>query len=298
MAPIFPSISVVLLLVWTSAAFCENDPLFLVPTSWVADRLNDPTLVLLHVGTRDQYDSNHIPGAHFIALSDISTRREEGSVVLELPSVAHLDSVFESVGISDDSRIVVYYGGDWISPSARVYLTLDYLGLGNQTSIMDGGMQAWVGEGNPTTSAQPAQRKGSFNPQPRPDVIVTLEWVKENLENPAIALIDSRNTEFYTGEDLGNSVRRGHLPGARSVPFTEMVDDSLRFKGKAELREILVAGGLSDERTAVSYCHIGQQASLTYFVARYLGYEARMYDGSMNEWSRYPDLPMVAEEQQ
>ncbi len=276
---------------------CQDNPRFLVSPSWVAARLHDPTVVLLHVGTREQYDSTHIPGAHFIAISDISTRREEGTVVLELPSFAHLDSVFESKGISDDSRVVVYCGRDWISPTARVYLTLDYLGFGDRTFIMDGGMQEWIREGNRVTTDKPAEARGSFSPRPRPDVVVTRDWVKENLDAPGIALIDSRHTEFYTGEDLGNSLRPGHIPGARSIPFTEMVDESLRFRSEEELREMFLAAGMSESKTAVSYCHIGQQASLTYFVARYLGYNARMYDGSMNEWSRDPDLPIVVGEE-
>jgi thiosulfate/3-mercaptopyruvate sulfurtransferase len=220
-------------------------------------------------------------------------KREDGTV-FELPPVARLDSVFESKGVSDDSRVVVYFGRDWISPTARVYLTLDYLGFGERTFILDGGMGSWVVAGHPVTAERPPERRGSFTPRPRPDIVADVTWLSGHLSDPEIALIDSRNREFYTGEGLGNSVRAGHILGARSMPFTGLVDDSGHFKSREELTKMFADHGMDDGKTMVSYCHIGQQASLTYFVARYLGYDARMYDGSMNEWSRKPELPVVA----
>lgn len=292
----FLAFSFFLILGSTVSASSEDDPKFLVSPDWVASHLDDPTIVLLQVGTIEQYDSTHIPGAYYIALSDITIKRGEEKIPFELPSTAHLDSVFESKGVSDNSRIVVYYGRDWISPTARVYLTLDYLGFGDRTLIMDGGMSAWMSQGYAVTSDPSLPRQGALTPHPRTDVVVTVEWMKDNYANPATAVIDSRNKEYYTGQDRGNSQRPGHIPGARSLPFSELIDEEYRFKDKEMLGE-LFRKDITEGKTVVSYCHIGQQASLTYFVARYLGYDARMYDGSMNEWSRNPDLPLVTGEE-
>ena len=123
----------------------------IVSTAWLAEHLNDRSLVLLHVGDKKEYDAAHIPGAQFIQLSDISTPRGQG-LTLELPAVDQLKATFEKFGVTDKSRIVVYFGKDWISPTARVYLTLDYLGLGDRTSILDGGLPAWRSEGRPVTA--------------------------------------------------------------------------------------------------------------------------------------------------
>ena len=72
--------------------------------------------------------------------------------MLEIPPAATLDSLLESLGVSDASRIVLYWAKDWYSPTTRVFLTLDYLGLGDRTSILDGGFAAWKAAGGPVTT--------------------------------------------------------------------------------------------------------------------------------------------------
>ena len=288
--------SLAFVLLFISSSSLAKEPRFVVSTGWLAERIGNPQIVLLQIGRDEEYQEAHLPGALPLTRQEISAPMAEGDVVLELPSVSQLDSVFESKGITDHSLVVLYWGKDWVSPTARAWLTFDYVGFGDRTFILDGGMPAWVAEGRGTTAAVPEVHKGNFTPNVRDDVIVTLSWVRDHLKDAAVALIDSRNERYYNGEDPGNAVRAGHIPGARNVPYTTMVDDSLKFKPADELRRLLLDGGLSDGKTGVSYCHIGQQASVTYFVARFLGYQARMYDGSMNEWSRYPDLPMETKE--
>src|SRR6476469_5790479 len=108
----------------------------IVTTDWLAKHLNDDSLVLLQVGEKDEYMASHIPGAQFIQLADISTPRGQG-LTLELPAIDQLKTAFEKLGVSDNSRIVLYFGKDWVTPTARVFMTLDYLGVGHQTSILD-----------------------------------------------------------------------------------------------------------------------------------------------------------------
>ena len=111
----------------------------IVSTEWLGKHVKDDSLVLLQIGERKEYDAEHIPGAQFIQLSDISTPRGQG-LILELPSVDQLKTTFERLGVTDKSRIVVYFSKDWVTPTARVFMTLDYLGLGDRTSILDGGL--------------------------------------------------------------------------------------------------------------------------------------------------------------
>src|SRR6185295_7306049 len=111
----------------------------IVSTDWLAKHLKDDNLILLQVGEKKEYDAAHIPGAQFIQLADISTPRGQG-LILELPPADQLKTAFEKFGVTDNSRIVVYFGKDWVTPTARVYFTLDYLGLGDRASILDGGM--------------------------------------------------------------------------------------------------------------------------------------------------------------
>ncbi len=263
----------------------------LVSTDWLARHLNDDLLVLLQVGDKDEYLAGHIPGGQFITLADISTPRGSG-LALELPPVAQLQAVFEKLGVTDKSRIVVYFGKDWVSPTARVFFTLDYLGLGERTSILDGGLPAWRKEGRQVTAEVRQPKPGHFSPRTNPKLVVDAAWVKAHLNQPGVIILDARASKFYSGAEAGQMPRGGHIPGAKNIPFSSLVEDSNKFKSVAALRELFIAAGVKPGDTLATYCHIGQQASLLYFAARYLGYEAHLYDGSFEDWSHRPELPV------
>src|SRR5215470_5436262 len=195
----------------------------IVTTDWLAKHLNDDSLVLLQIGEKDEYSASHIPRAQFIQLTDISTPRGQG-LTLELPSVDQLKTTFEKLGVSDNSRIVLYFGKDWVTPTARVFMTLDYLGLGNQTSILDGGLPAWSAEGKPVTSDVVEPKKGTLTPHANPKLVVDAAWVKENLSNPNVRILDARAPQFYSGAEQGRMPRGGHIPHAKNIPFSSLVE--------------------------------------------------------------------------
>jgi thiosulfate/3-mercaptopyruvate sulfurtransferase len=264
----------------------------IVSTEWVAKHLNDDALVLLQVGDKDEYLASHIPGAQFVTLADISTPRGQG-LALELPSVDQLKATFEKLGVTDKSRVVVYFGKDWVTPTARVFMTLDYLGLGDRTSILDGGLPAWRAEGRPVTAELREPKRATFTPRPNAKLVVDAAWVSANLNKPGVAIVDARASKFYTGAEAGQMPRAGHIPNAKSIPFSSVVEDPTnKFKSVEALRGLFNAAGVKQRDTVATYCHIGQQASLLYFVARYLGYEAHLYDGSFEDWSHRPELPV------
>ena len=263
-----------------------------VNTDWLATHLNDESLVLLQVGEKDEYTAAHIPRAQFIQLADISTPRSQG-LTLQLPAVEQLKATFEKLGVSDSSRIVIYFSKDSLTPTARVFMTLDYLGLGNRTSILDGGLPAWRTAGKPVTAEVVEPRKGTLTPRPSKNLVVDSEWVKNNLSNPGVRILDARAPQFYSGVEQGRMPRAGRIPGAQNIPFSSLVEESNnKFKSASVLRELFVHAEVKPKTTIATYCHIGQQASLLYFVARYLGYDAHLYDGSFEEWSSKPELPV------
>jgi thiosulfate/3-mercaptopyruvate sulfurtransferase len=268
----------------------------IVTTDWLSKHLPDDSLVLFQVGDRKEYDAAHIPGAQFIQTGDISTPRGTG-LLLELPPVEQLKAALEKFGLTDRSRIVIYFSKDWITPTARVYFTLDYLGFGDRTSILDGGLPAWRAAGLPVTAEVKAVKPGSFTPHPNAKLVVDAAWVSANLNSPGVAILDARASKFYTGQDAGQMPRAGHIPRAKSIPFSTLVEDSTnRFKSPEALRQLFAAAGVKQNDSVTTYCHIGQQASLLYFVARYLGYDAHLYDGSFEDWSNRKDLPVEKSE--
>ena len=277
------------------AAASPADPraALVVSTAWLAEHLKDPDLVLLHVGDRAEYDREHLPGARFVSLRDVSVSSDdhERGLMLEMPSPDTLRARLERLGISDRSRVVVYYGNDWVSPATRVVFTLDYAGLGARTALLDGGMQAWKAESRPVTAERTTFAAGRLAPLRIHPIVVDAAWVKGRLGTPGFHLIDGRAAVYYDGvEEAGP--RRGHIAGARNVPFTAVTDDRLRLRSAAELEALFRDAGVGPRDTVVAYCHIGQQGTAVLFAARTLGHPVLLYDASFQEWSRRTDLPV------
>ena len=264
-----------------------------VSGDWLAEHLKDSNLVLLHVGDRAEYDAGHIPGARFATQRDvaISSDDHERGLMLEVPGDDSLKADLERLGISDGSRVVVYYGNDWISPSTRIIFTLVNAGLGERSSLLDGGMQQWIAAGRALTKDVPPARRGTLSRLKMKNLIVDAAWVQKHLRAKGYAIVDGRAASFYDGVEA-TGPRKGHIPGAHSVPFTDVTDDKLRIKSVEALRALFANAGVQPGDTVVGYCHIGQQATAMLFAARAIGHPVRLYDGSMQEWSRRTDLPI------
>lgn len=260
-------------------------PTFIAPAA-VAAQLGDPALVLLHVGDKDAYATEHIPGARLVTLGMI-TATSQPPLQNEMPAPEELESKLEALGIGDGSRVVVYFAKDEIPQAARVAFTLDYAGLGGRTSILDGGLPAWVRAGQRVSAETPAAPPAaSLTIRPRPSALVDLAWVRNNLETASLRIVDARPTTSYTGEDdrKGEVTRPGHLPGAATLPYMSLFNEDKTLKSAAELKQMLAAAGIGPGQSVVTYCNSGVQASVPFLVARMLGYDAKLYDGSFQEW--------------
>lgn len=280
-----------LLLAGPSHTQTPRDGLVVSP-AWLAEHLNDRNLVLLHVGDAAAYARGHIPGARFIQQQDITVHHDSSGLMLQMLPAQQLRERLEAFGISDDSRIVVYYGSDWVSPATRIIFTLDYAGLGGRVSLLDGGMPAWRAAGNAVTDRDPTVRRGTLRPLAlRRELVVDAAWVQQHRSDAGIRLIDGRASSFYDGIEATGD-RHGHIPGARSVPFTEITDDHLKLRSAADLAALFRAAGVRPGDTVVGYCHIGQQATAMLFAARTLGFNVKLYDGSMEDWGRRAELPV------
>src|SRR5215203_1633533 len=172
-------------------------------------------------------------------------------------------------------------------------MTLDYLGLGGRTSILDGGLPAWCAAGKPVIAEVFEPLKGTLTSRLNKNLVVDTDWVKNNLTNPDVRILDARAPQFYSGTEKGRMPRAGRIPGAQNIPFSSLVEESNnKFKPASVLRELFNQADVKPKTSVATYCHIGQHASLLYFVARYLGYDAHLYDGSFEERSNKPALPV------
>jgi thiosulfate/3-mercaptopyruvate sulfurtransferase len=274
-----------------TAADARSD--LVVTAAWLHEHINDANLVLLHLGDEKEYATAHLPGARHIDMADVSAPMDHSgaapnALMLELPDKDALRQRLAAFGISDDSTIVAYYGSSWYSPTTRIIFTLTYAGLGNHAKLLDGGMPAWVAAGfATTTAAPPPARIGRLSPLATVDSVVDAAFVQSHAGTPGFAIVDARDKVFYDGVESGGDRDRpayGHVPGALSVPFTEMMNDNGTLKSADELRAIFTNAGVKPNDEVIAYCHVGQQATAVLFAARTLGHKVRLYDGSMNDW--------------
>ncbi|HEV2289716.1 MAG TPA: rhodanese-like domain-containing protein [Candidatus Acidoferrales bacterium] len=278
-------ILIALAVVAMPAASKERVP-FLVSSSWLAQHLHDANLVLLHVGSADSFRKGHIPGAQLTSLEDISV---SDRLKFELPPVEALTSAFEARGISADSRIVVYFvdrdsGVGSIVGATRVIWTLAYYGLGDRVSLLDGGLPAWQKAGNAVTSETKTPAPGKLVPHLHPEYFADAAWISSHLHRPGLSLIDARLAQSY--------LKDGRIPGAKNIPIEELTNENGELKDASALTSILSGAGVRPGNQIAGYCYLGVRATLIWFVARMLGYQARLYDGSWEEWSDRKDLPV------
>jgi 3-mercaptopyruvate sulfurtransferase SseA/uncharacterized membrane protein YedE/YeeE len=273
----------------------------LVDGGWLVSRLDQPGLVVLHVGkSRGAYDRAHVPGARFVAFGDVAT--SGGAVPNEMPSVEELTVLVRRLGITGDpgERIVIY-GEDEGLLAARVFVALDSLGLAGNVALLDGQWAGWQAEGRPVTTEVRAVGASSDEPRPRPERIATLATVADLSRRATaspdapIALVDARPRAQFDGSEAGEGVPRpGHVPGAVNAFWKEDLQSGVpRLRAADELRARYAALGVAPDDVVVAYCRTGVQASHTYFVLAYLGYDVRLYDGSFAEWSAAPGMPVA-----
>jgi thiosulfate/3-mercaptopyruvate sulfurtransferase len=123
-------------------------------------------------------------------------------------------------------------------------------------------------------------------------VIADLDFVKSNLHQAGVRILDARDPKVYSGETARTGLPPGHIQGAGNVYYGGLLDEKTgKLKPVEELQAKFRDAGVKPGDRVVTYCFIGQQASALYLVSRYLGYDTRLYDGSWDEWSKHPELP-------
>jgi thiosulfate/3-mercaptopyruvate sulfurtransferase len=266
----------------------SEDVSLLVSPAWLHEHLHDPNLVVLQVSfLKLDYDREHIEKSEYLWPGSLAPDSPEGS--LNIPDLKKATELLESLGISNTTHVVVSFCNNDVSMSSRIFLTLEYLGLKGHVSFLDGGLEGWKKAGFLPTTEVPVVKKGSFTPHVDP-VIVDHTYVLNHLNTPNTIIVDARMKRYYDGEPVGNP-RDGHITGAKNIPYTDLINQN-RFKSLDQLQSYFTPVDPTKSKELVTYCFIGQTASVVYLAGRMLGYTMKLYDGSMQEWSRMKELPM------
>lgn len=252
-----------------------------VSAAWLAQHLSDPQTVVLHIDNSD-YDSGHVPGARKVAYSSIVVKR--GNISSELPTVDSLRMTFEKLGISDGNSVVVY--AHEAPMATRVLLSLYAAGV-EKIAYLDGGLDAWKKAGQKLETSVAAVKPGKLSARSVAVPTVDADWITANAAKGKVSFVDTRTTGEYNGTGNRSGMpSAGHLAGAKQLEWEDLFSDRMTtLKPRAEL-EKLYAERVKQGDAVVTYCWVGYRASATWFVARMLGYDAKLYDGSYQDWQQ------------
>jgi thiosulfate/3-mercaptopyruvate sulfurtransferase len=264
-----------------------------VDAGWIADRLGDAGVRVVEVDVSPaHYNQGHIPGAvlwnAYADLRDADYR--------PIPRT-DFERVMSRSGISADSTVVFYgYGtflGFWLM---KAYGHKD-------VRMLNGSRDEWEKHGGEWSSDVPDPQATSYElPAEDNDLLASRAEVETAISDPGSLVLDVRSDAEFRGERFWPSGategagRAGHVPSAVHVPIDLVLDEAGAIKGTDDLRRLYAAAGISPDRKVITYCTIGNRASLAWFVLKYLlGYpNVTVYQGSYVEWGKLPDSPIEA----
>lgn len=262
-------------------------PLIIEPTE-LAGHLNDEGLLIIDLCRPEVYAKIHLPGAIHVTPSELVSGIAPATG--KLPGIDRLTTLFERIGYDPAKQIVAYddEGGGW---AGRFIWTLDLIGHA-QSSYLNGGLVAWMGEELPTTTALPeAKPAAALNIEIDCSRQASMADVLSSITDPQEIVWDARSEEEYRGQRLA-AARGGHIPGAINLDWLNTMDRDNGLRIRKDIESQLEQLGITKDKRVITHCQTHHRSGLTYLIGKSLGYDIRAYDGSWSEWGNQPDTPI------
>jgi thiosulfate/3-mercaptopyruvate sulfurtransferase len=269
----------------------------LVSAAWVADRLGDPEMVLLDatlppvgvtpvVDVHGRYLERHLPGAVFFDIDELSDAAS--GLPHTLPAAAAFSRSVEALGVAREATLVVYEQ-EGVFSAPRAWWMLRTFGA-ERVYVLDGGLEAWMEAGLPTESVAVRRSPASFAAELTPGAVVDFAGLQATLAAGG-QVLDARSAGRFAGSvpEPRPGLSSGHMPGATSVPFTELVAAG-RFKPVEDLARVFAGRGVDVGRAVTTSCGSGVTAAVLALGLELCGAEeVRLYDGSWAEYAQRPE---------
>ena len=283
------------------SASTPDDPKTLVSTEWLAAHLKDPDLRIFDASWylpdagRDalaEYKAQHIPGAHYFDIDDVSDARSE--LPHMAPPVEKFMSRMRAMGVGDGHQVVVYDGLGLFS-AARVWWLFRLMGK-KKIAVLDGGLPKWMAEGHPTTTAAPTIRDRHMTVKYEGHRVRDVTDVARAAKLGDHSIIDARAPARFRGEapEPRAGMRSGHIPGSTSVFYKDLLNANGTMKAPTALRTVFHDAGVDLQKPAITTCGSGVTAAILSLALERIGKtDHSLYDGSWSEWGMYADLPIA-----
>ncbi len=251
--------------------------------------LGSPTIRILDVRSKEDYDAGHIPGA-------VRVDRQEAEVLAKRSGGLEDRSAWadwiKPLGIEPGDTVLVY-DDNRQKDAARFWWLLSYLGV-EPVGLIDGGFALWKEQDRPVSMEATRAQPHAFPVELQDERYATRRTVLEAIRSASTRVIDARSHAEYAGETV-LSKRGGHVPEACHLEWSNLVDEQGRFQPPAKLKELVAKSGVKPGQAVITHCQGGGRASVDAFVFERLGHKAANYYPGWSDWGNADDVPIEGE---